>query len=125
VPLSYNLVLGIQEFTLEFRDRKRFDPPKVSVVNFNLSESEAQPRAAKLQHGALLSSSLIRIGPATPTHKLLRRTMAVRLQLPTSAVRVRTQVRWTKCQWVLRFPLPIRIPPIAPHIIIHHLGLVQ
>jgi hypothetical protein len=55
VPLNYNLVRGIQEFTLEFRDRKRFDPLKVfllDVLNFNLSESEAQPGAVKLQHSA-------------------------------------------------------------------------
>jgi hypothetical protein len=65
VSLNCHLVLGIQEFALEFRDRKRFDPLEVSVLNFNLSESEAQPRAAKLQHRALLSSSLIHIRPVT------------------------------------------------------------
>jgi hypothetical protein len=53
-------------------------------------------------------------------------TQAVSRRLPTAAARVRARVRscricggqsgtGERCLWVLRFPLPILIPPTAPH----------
>jgi hypothetical protein len=143
VPLNHNLVLGSQEFSLEFRDRKRFDPLKVSALcslselNFNSSESEAQPGAAKLHHRALLSSSLIHVGPVTEQGDGRAIAQAVGRRLPTAAARVRAQVRscgirgGTKWHWG-GFPPSTSVSPANSHstdcstlIIVYHPGLVE